>query len=676
MKKSAIFVGLNEFDPRSNITALRFAENDARRGAKVFRDLCGFETTVLVGKDATKGNIYDEIERQCKKLDPEDTFLLAMCTHGQTRTVDNGKRHYFAVYDSRLSKPDTYLDQDLLLDAMGDLPALQRIVLLDACKLDFDATQRGSAANSLDTDLTRDFGLRLRETHQVDGAPAAVCIVTACKVGEAAYEDPDLQDPSGEFLGHGVFMGTLLNAIEDTATWERDVHGNNVLEIRALAAKVQKQIGSKRPIGRGKQTPTYTQDGDASAIILAFRPAPVPPQPVEPPKPEPVVAAPASPEPAVEPVPASVAVDPPIPVIAVQAVPDAPVIQDKPSTDTSPAQPWGKPADADKVDRTEPAEPVLKTKGAATVHRPLPQRPARDVGIDIGILPPRPRPRPKKNVGATRLKFGLAAAAIVVPLVWNWGHIGPYLDGNANPAPSSRTSTSLASSGASTLTARNFFDAGESLYRKQEYAASVSAYRTSMEMGDPNAPASLGRMYYFGFGVTQDYDEAVRLYKIAADLGSALGQNNLAVATYNGLGVSKQPREAVRLWRLAADQGNAVAQSNLGNLYLHGNSVPQSDEEAFRLYEKSAAQGNPDGQTGLAFLYYRGRGVEKDGEEAARLYRLAADQGSAHGQYGLASLYLEGTAVPRNEAEAKRLMELAAAQGHADAKAWLESEAE
>ncbi len=209
---------------------------------------------------------------------------------------------------------------------------------------------------------------------------------------------------------------------------------------------------------------------------------------------------------------------------------------------------------------------------------------------------------------------------------------------------------------------------GVAAYDAEDYTAALPLLIQSAEKGDSEAQYTLGRMYFYGWGVAKDEDRALELFRAAADQGNPGGQTGLGVLYSRGEAVELDDEEAVRWYRLAADQGHARAQNNLGYMYQTGRGVDADTAEAVRLYRTAAEAGDAQGQVNIGYMYQYGIGVEVDLEEAARFYELAARQGHVGGQLNLGWLYGRGEGVPRNYGEQLKWYRLAAQQGDTTAQ--------
>jgi hypothetical protein len=146
--------------------------------------------------------------------------------------------------------------------------------------------------------------------------------------------------------------------------------------------------------------------------------------------------------------------------------------------------------------------------------------------------------------------------------------------------------------------------------------------------GDVYSQYELGRIYYFGKGVSIDYTEAAKWYQLAADSGYAPAQNMIGYLYESGKGYAQNYAEAKKWYQIAAEQGYDWSQFSLGKMYYYGWGVPQSYAEAARWAHMAAMQGHAPAQLQLGWHYSSGKGVPQDYVESHMWYNLSASQGN------------------------------------------------
>lgn len=125
----------------------------------------------------------------------------------------------------------------------------------------------------------------------------------------------------------------------------------------------------------------------------------------------------------------------------------------------------------------------------------------------------------------------------------------------------------------------------------------------------------------------ENNEKTIDIIKQRADLGDAEAQAELGIMFYEGKGVETDFAQALKYFKLSADQGNTKGQFFLGGMYLKGVGVECNYEEAFKYLKLSADQGNSESQFCVGALYKAGKGITKDYKEAIKYFKLSADQG-------------------------------------------------
>ena len=81
-ERQALIVGINEYGEESGLVRLRFAEADAATFAETLERVCGFETSLLRGAEATPERIARSLRRYYQEEDLE-LFLFYFAGHGE-----------------------------------------------------------------------------------------------------------------------------------------------------------------------------------------------------------------------------------------------------------------------------------------------------------------------------------------------------------------------------------------------------------------------------------------------------------------------------------------------------------------------------------------------------------------------------------------------------------------
>ena len=201
-----------------------------------------------------------------------------------------------------------------------------------------------------------------------------------------------------------------------------------------------------------------------------------------------------------------------------------------------------------------------------------------------------------------------------------------------------------------------------------DYNAAIATLKPLAESGNTRAEATMGSMFFNGFGVDQNYGSASIWYFQAAVKGNADAQYHLGLMNLNGLGMPKSGSLAMKWLRRASDQGYVAAKIELAKMYESGNCIQRDIALAIRFYRDAAEHGDASAQHTLGQIYNGDRLGQSDPKEAIKWHRMAAYNGHLQSQLELALLYEHGTGVPVDLVRACVLYGLAADQGSTDAK--------
>ena len=153
------------------------------------------------------------------------------------------------------------------------------------------------------------------------------------------------------------------------------------------------------------------------------------------------------------------------------------------------------------------------------------------------------------------------------------------------------------------------FQKGNDAYVKKDYATALREWRPLAERGDARA---------------------LREIRLLADQGNVSAQASLGDMYYNGWGViTKDNKEGLKWYRLAAEQGDARAQASIGWFYWKGIGFLQDYKEALKWFHLSAEQGNSNSFLRLADMYADGQGVILDNVYAHMWLNIAASSDDA-----------------------------------------------
>lgn len=180
------------------------------------------------------------------------------------------------------------------------------------------------------------------------------------------------------------------------------------------------------------------------------------------------------------------------------------------------------------------------------------------------------------------------------------------------------------------------FQRGMEAYRKQDFAAALTAWQHSKSLGHPGGAYNIAVMYAKGEGPQVSLRETVTAFEDADALGADVKPKQLADLRKDAdaedlLLKGRAELKAGRLAEARADFEKAVAAGNLdalvdlGELYEKGIGVAVDQARARDLYEKSAKAGNTDGEYRLGMMKARDSeaAVRADAQQMAEARAIA-----------------------------------------------------
>lgn len=143
------------------------------------------------------------------------------------------------------------------------------------------------------------------------------------------------------------------------------------------------------------------------------------------------------------------------------------------------------------------------------------------------------------------------------------------------------------------------YQSGKQEENAGDYGKAAAHYQKAADLKYAAAELALGKLYYFGQGVSQDY-EAAYLYlqrareKVRSKAKTAEALYYLGQMFRNGLGVEKSSMRAYNRLKLSAQLGNSDAMYMLGEMFENGecawNKSRRLREEYW--YREAAYAGN------------------------------------------------------------------------------------
>lgn len=231
----ALLVGVSKYQtpqiaslkfPATDATGIRDALVDPQIGA-----LPADQVRVLADDQATRDNILGAVDSFLKpNVKPGDQVIVFLAGHGVAKGVGTAAKSYLLPTDVKglttTALESSAVDLRQLSSRLGELPASQFVLFVDACRED-PTPGRGVKGNVMSDILSRGIQVVPKDTTQ----PATSATFFACAVGQRAFEDPELK--------HGVFTYYILDGIRNAAVPRKP---DGAVELGTLAAYVQSSV--------------------------------------------------------------------------------------------------------------------------------------------------------------------------------------------------------------------------------------------------------------------------------------------------------------------------------------------------------------------------------------------------------------------------------------------------
>jgi metacaspase-1 len=206
-KGLSLHIGLNEIDPSHYdewLSKLKACENDAK-DMKDIADKCGFESTLLLAKEANYLNVLKQISLAASKLEKDDIFLITYSGHG-TQIKDVSGDETTDQMDETWALYDRMIIDDELYQLWSTFAAGVRIVVIsDSCHSESIAkdSQDYSISDALVArSLPGDIALNtyLKHKNMYDASQwltarghevqilASIISISACQDNQSAYD--------------------------------------------------------------------------------------------------------------------------------------------------------------------------------------------------------------------------------------------------------------------------------------------------------------------------------------------------------------------------------------------------------------------------------------------------------------------------------------------------------
>jgi len=257
-RRHALVIGVGSY-PQGGpgaVPPLEFAVRDADALAEMLHRLAGFapaDVTLLREAEATRQRILDALRLLRSQAAEQDVVLVFFSGHGTTGSGPDGRVHYYLVpHDGRLDDlAGTALRDDVVEELVGQIPAKQVVVLLDACfsgRAGQVARVKGVSASATTPNAAGLF---------VEAAQGRV-VISASRADQPSVEDPTTRQ--------GVFTHYLLEALGGAADLDRDGKITVLEAFQYLSAKVREHARQRFQL---EQQPVLEVRGMSGEIVLA-----------------------------------------------------------------------------------------------------------------------------------------------------------------------------------------------------------------------------------------------------------------------------------------------------------------------------------------------------------------------------------------------------------------------
>jgi tetratricopeptide (TPR) repeat protein len=280
----ALVVGISKYP--GEIQSLNFSRDDAHAVKNMLVKDAGFaEDHVRLLTDdgvgeakATKQNILAAVDTYlAPRVQSGHEVIVFFAGHGIARGLGQQAKSYLLPADvdaqSKESLERTAVDLDDLSRRLSALKASQFTIFIDACRED-PFPGRGIKGNTMTDVMSRGLRITRGSSTAAEATPATSIVFYACKIGERAYEDPQLK--------HGVFTYFILSGIRDLANKPdgRVEAGSLAILLRDNMQKWSTEF-QKRARYAVEQTPMMvaTQVTGPMVIVRLEQPAANPPSP-------------------------------------------------------------------------------------------------------------------------------------------------------------------------------------------------------------------------------------------------------------------------------------------------------------------------------------------------------------------------------------------------------------
>jgi WD40 repeat protein len=249
----ALVVGIQEFEnPKLQLRysvadATSIAEMLGKKSAALFDKV---HIELLTTPTATSKEAVLAAFANYKKIEPDDVFVFYVASHGTVEGDDLGSQEYFLIPSNVGSTSEQALRRDALSQrelkqAIGNIPATKKLVLLDTCH----SGALGDALALTTRGLEDDAAVKI-----LSGAVGSA-VLAASNSQQQALEGQE---------GHGLFTWVLLQGLDGKA----DVRHNGYISTVDLAGYVDDEVPKMaEKLFKLKQFPNLHNAGQAFPIV-------------------------------------------------------------------------------------------------------------------------------------------------------------------------------------------------------------------------------------------------------------------------------------------------------------------------------------------------------------------------------------------------------------------------
>jgi hypothetical protein len=291
MKKRALLIGVNDYQYKNEIGALKGCINDTKIMASVLKRRFGFakeDITFLWNEKATRDSIIDELKRILENCESNDTIVFHFSGHGTRRVAAEANKpdnldETIMPYDTRF---ESAMHRDIRDSELRNWMALLMEKNADV-HLFFDCCHSGSIVRGgdevrnnrknrgIDTDKPREISsasTKIAARQPVDSAafPPPVnwqslsdfySLLSACRRNEPAREFPVAED--GKY--HGVFTYFLVRELEKAS---KNFTYQDIFEQLCIKIKAKSFTQSPQIEGNGRRRLFSRAEADTMKYVL------------------------------------------------------------------------------------------------------------------------------------------------------------------------------------------------------------------------------------------------------------------------------------------------------------------------------------------------------------------------------------------------------------------------